>query len=53
MTTSRVTSLARSHMRRRGFLFLAVGVTVITGLIFGILSLQSTPAVCHNIVVFD
>jgi HlyD family secretion protein len=30
-------------MRRRGFLFLTVGVTVITGLIFGILSLESAP----------
>lgn len=44
MTMSRVTSLTRTHMRRRGFLFLAVGVTVITGLIFGILSLESAPA---------
>ena len=31
-------------MRRRGFLFLAVGAAVITGLIFGILSLESAPA---------
>jgi multidrug efflux pump subunit AcrA (membrane-fusion protein) len=41
---SSLKSLVRVHARRRGFFFLAVSGGVVTGLIFGIVWLQSAPA---------